>query len=253
MVIIKKKWLIDKGFLFSTQFWGEKKIYVAERYFPGQQLRIFISGDGHGEPPFKWAAQTCWKNYLNKFKGKICCHVELTQKDVLKELKKGSTKLVPKEILSLCGKKVFGWEPKVIEYVNELTWDFNDFVTFKLFNVQYIKKLYKNMDYIERSGFLRKEFYEATELLEKCINDSKIYEQDWIDLVNEKYVPKIVDLRIDPKLHHEIAKKIQEKINRYKDHVHLIACGPDHLRINPLYKYLHVPNKYFGIVDESSS
>lgn len=249
-MIISKNWLIDRGYLHSEGAWRK---LVAGRYYPKKKLKLFMTGDAHSKFPFRWASHGFWKDYLQKYidSNKICCHVEQHQKKVT------SSSVIPYLRKVYSNKKVFGWEPKAFLIIPEIL----EYLDKKRKNFHYVNKTdiadaTKKMKLVSKQSYLQDEYNKAKEILKKLSNGN-ISENDasgkFRSLLN-KYYGQTLELRLDPKVHKDIGSNIMKIIKKYKNDVHLITVGAEHMgkNINPLYNFIEPPYNCFGIADESN-
>lgn len=237
---ITSDWFVDMGFLVSEGFWGERRLDVAGRYFHGKELRVFMTGDAHHKP-FKWAARGSLTDYFRRYiiENRICCHVENFSNKV-------TIYSVPEAFRRVfSNNKVFGWEPEVFRSLNMLI---KYAQTPQLIDKTMMGKLMRELQFVSTQGYMRDEYRAARRIWRE---NTRYILVDFYEVIKD--TPNIAfAMRLDPRIQRAIGANIQRNINRYQDHIHLISCGAEHMKVFPLYNYVQPPAGCFGIADESS-
>jgi hypothetical protein len=215
--MLKNKWWVKKNLLFSGLDPGDELGRVADHLGDDYTPMLFMTGDGHREPPFGWTTKGVWPEFFRELArmNNICCHVEkysnaVTQDDV------------PISLRSVYNNgKVFGWEPDFYKELLPLSTEASELEVF------YLK---------------------GTELKVDPVPMSKLGDYG-------KYLGKFAGTRameLRTEIHDVVGATIQKNIDRYSDHLHLITCGDAHLTCkDPLYLHVKPPLGTFGVVDES--
>lgn len=229
--------------------------------------RFFLTGDGHGHPPFEWTnacprLQTHFKNLMNQ--GKLCAHVEEFQDQV-------TDRSIPLELCQLYDQgRVFGWELEIyrdllpimgayyeIAPVIEATDD--EDVIFPLIGqiVDLDRRMSRvrerlseigNPASLDRLGLESARYTKYFEgLKQRPKNRDRALEQAYARFLRE-YWAEADKLRtvVNP----SIGAKIHKKIIEYSECTHIISCGNEHISDNPLYNYIPLSDGVEGVVDE---
>ena len=267
----KGDWWVKKGMLASDESWNSQ---IAEtiKQFPRKVPRVFMTGDGHRNPPFTWTGQNFFQSLVQDVGNKICCHVE-EQPDGVKEHS------VPAQLNGVIKqKKLFGWEAPIYNEILEILRPLLDLLGAETIEKKVLVDLKKRMGNLVGKGYLVKE---GNDFIQFClaadkypqakvpVNQFAFIENTWQlddtkNLVKQKenftkvlldYNNAAMNFRTNPKIHFINASNIQTCIDRYSDHIHVIACGDAHIIAAPesnpipLYEFIHLPEGVFGIAD----
>ncbi len=228
----------------------------ADDYVP----MVFMTGDGHREPPFKWATFGPWADFFREIvdDNNICCHVEKYSDAV-------APGCVPEAFAKVFRNgKVFGWEPevfKVIQSIIQKIWGLRSHLLSEgSLKKSDIEGVTQQMLRVSREGYLDGEGAIAKFLGDKARNSKS-------DPVPATEIPEFDDLlriynhnamALRTKIHNRVGETIQRRIDEYPDHFHLITCGDAHMIITeddgvnypPLYSYVRPPTGCFGVADQ---
>ena len=221
--------------------------HFGDDYYPV----AFMTGDGHGHPPFKWATMGDWKTFFEKIvaENMVCLHVEEFPADVRSD----SVPALFKSVYT--AGKVYGWEPAFYQLIREVMELLQPLLASALSDEKLpsarLIQLLSRMIIVGKEGHLK----EQANLAEKY--QKVLFEMD-SETIDPKYVDGLTDflsgynrasfqLRTD--INDEIGAIIQSNMNRHPDDFHLITCGDAHILHNPLYKYVHPKTGAFGVVD----
>ncbi|WP_146041284.1 hypothetical protein [Pseudomonas sp. MPR-ANC1] len=259
----KGNWWIDKGVLMSDQR-AEELAAAAEQFPDEYDPMIFLTGDAHREPPFRWAARGVWANFFQPLiaANKIVCHVEQYPRAV-------SLQSVPPLFAPVfTNGKVFGWEHEVFPIIENLMKNYmNNANCFpSAVSVGLIKGVLGDSARVAEMGFLKAEYQAIVDFAKPFVGEKSAFEKFQAFVSSSSTVKPIpstdgakfkelystyyrAGMELRTGIHQHIAPRIQHLINTYSDHMHLITCGDAHLLVNPLYLYLQPPTGCFGIVD----
>lgn len=249
----EKNWWLKDGLLTSG---GDPtaNLSFAAGTFPSEYVpMVFMTGDGHRTPPFKWTTRGVWKDFFSEVvkDNKLCCHIE-TYADKVK------LSSVPAELSDVFhNKKVFGWEPevyKIIQNVMEMILEIVSKMP-KTVALRDIHDLSKQMWRVHDHGYLKSEGKLGMTFWEIAKQTGK--DQVPLNLMPGymgfllEYNTRAMELRTG--INDVIGANIQKIINLYPDHMHLITCGDAHIFHNPLHRFIEPPVGTFGIVDSNSA
>ena len=156
-----QNWWVKPGLLMSG-IDPSKEMSIAAKQFPDEYTpMVYITGDGHRTPPFKWATDDTWADFFKQFVGmnKICCHVETFSDEV-------KATSVPKLFEPVFhNRKVFGFEPNVFKTIKEIilfNMDMRSNISFDLPQpLSEIRSVVRQMSAVHDMGYLRDEGKEA--------------------------------------------------------------------------------------------
>jgi hypothetical protein len=258
----RQNWWDKKGLLTSGRD-PTPELALAAAQFPDEYApMVFMTGDGHGHPPFQWAEQANWSRMFEPCiaANLICCHVE-TYSDAV------TVESVPKMFSDVFhNQKVFGWEPDVFRIIQSISETLNALrahIQLKksetvggIGNVELhasdIRSLSSMMWRVHDHGYLKAEgkvamaYWDAArDIGKRMIRLNEL--PGYADFLTD-YSRAGMQLRVVA--NDAIGANIQRKIQKFPDHMHLITCGNAHILHNPLYLYIQPPLGTFGIVDE---
>lgn len=213
---------------------------------------LFMSGDAHRTPPFQWTTRGVWPKFFDSLvvADKLCCHVELYADAVKRDS-------VPDELGPVfTNGKVFGWESdiwkdieRVLDLCIKLISDLDGLFTIPK---KTINDMVTDMMSIGNRGYLQHEGQtsQAYSKMMKIMDDPvPAIELFGLKKFLQDYQREGIRLRSSASYHGEVARRIQQNIDRFSDHFHLITAGGAHLINNPLYGYILPPTGTFGVAD----
>lgn len=252
--------------------------------FSGKMPTVFVTGDAHRNPPFRWI-DSCRSDTLKRHfedlvnQGQLCVHVEQYKNQI-------KTDSVPKSLRKLIGmQRIFGWELEVYRYFQEVMrecspngrglLELDDRKVPNSYLIKSLEDVHRNIceadkrlkdigypttlkgkmeahgEYLKYYKHLRDESRPksivgklTTGWGAKPTKPSKNY----LTFLQE-YSTAANKLRTSPSVHTAIARKIQSTINVHSGCTHLITCGSKHLLCeHPLFKFILSP-KGGGVVD----
>ncbi|MEA2559573.1 MAG: hypothetical protein QOH06_1077 [Acidobacteriota bacterium] len=249
--MLKKNWYIKKNILCSGLDPGPALGFIADVFGDEYTPMLFMTGDGHRQPPFSWTTRGVWPDFFRQMAAmnKVCCHVEKYSDDVTKDD-------IPITLRSVFNNgKAFGWEPdfyKELQQVMEICFKTMSSETVDL---DVMGKIANSLNRIAKTAPLRKEADIATEYYLKGLSLNKdpvpMEALPNYDVFLAKFAgTRAMALRTE--VHAMVGATIQKNIDRYADHLHLITCGDAHITcIDPLYLHIKPPVGTFGVADES--
>ncbi len=235
------EWWVSPG-LLTTGNDPAPELQNAERQFPDEYVpMVFMTGDGHAIPGFQWTGRGVWRGFFDELveDNKICCHVETFADTV-------TAQRVPVWFRTVYdNQKVFGWEPGFYKSIGEVLKTIQDVLgelamehAIPLNDIRYISR---NAMLARDLGQLRARGLEARQQFEKLSSLN-------VDPIPAKALPQFLqfirDYRDDAmnlrtNIHHIVGPTIQQRIDEFPDHMHLITCGNAHdlpqraLRLHP--------------------
>lgn len=250
--MLRNKWWISKNLLWSGLDPGGELGPVADLIGDEYTPMLFMTGDGHEDPPFKWTAKGVWPDFFREMArmDNVCCHVEKYSDDVNKDD-------VPISLRSVFNNgKVFGWEPdfyKGLQQVMEICFKVMSDVTV---NLDVMGKIANTINGLTRWVPLQTEAGVATDFYMKGIS----LNADPVPMSKlpgyDTFLAKFAGTRamkLRTEIHRFVGANIQRNIDRYPDHLHVITCGDAHITCeDPLYLHVKPPVGTFGVVDENS-
>ena len=250
--MIKGKWLIQKGLLTSgldpSSVIAKAADFFGDEYTP----MVFMTGDGHRNPPFKWTTRGVWCNFFKEIVqiNGLCCHVEKYSDSVSKED-------VPLGLRAVFNNnKVFGWEPDFYKKLQELMEKCFSFIAVEKISMSDISIITNTMRRIAGLGYLTQEAITALDYWEKAKETKKDPVPMKLLPGYQKFLGKYAGTRamqLRTEIHKDVGATIQENIDRYAGDMHLITCGDAHITCSdPLYLHVKPPIGTFGVVDEVS-
>jgi hypothetical protein len=254
------EWWVEKGVL-TTSVDPTRDLEYAGEQFPDEYVpTVFMTGDGHREPPFAWTARHPWDDFFRNLvkENLICCHVEKFADAVTQDC-------VPVAFAPVYRNgKVFGWEPDVFKRIRDIIqriWTLRSQLQMNgSLSKSDIAGITGRMVVVGREGYLDGEAAIAEHLGQRARTSQS-------DPVPSREVPELDDLfkiynqnamALRTKVHNVVGKTIQRRMDAYPGHFHLITCGDAHM-INttdgglvypPLYTFVNPPTGTFGIADE---
>jgi hypothetical protein len=267
-----KSWWIEKGLLMNPA--RAEELAEAADHFPDDYTpMIFLTGDAHRDPPFRWAATGVWADFFRPLieADKVVCHVEQYPQDV-------NAHSVPALFASVFERgKVFGWEHAVFPILESAMGLYMQ--NLELFPNRIppslVDRILGDMSKVAKMGYLTNENAQLVKfagslvvkestlgkvrnllasLASPASSTSSSSPQFLAPEAGRQlkelcvaYTRSAMTLRTG--IHRDIAPAIQRLIHTYSDHIHLITCGDAHLVVNPLYQYIEPPIGYFGVVD----
>jgi hypothetical protein len=232
--------------------------------FPGGISQFFMTGDGHGHPPFRWALQCPdLKVHILTLaaQGTLCAHVELHQDGVTEDS-------VPGELMGLYNQgHIFGWElpiyrdlqvvmDKCLDLVSRVGIDGAAVLAPEVATLhQRMTSVDGNLGQIgnpvapggglaQHNVFLQ--YFQGVAAGTQAQNAGTENQYRTFLL---GYFNWAMGLRTSVGVHQAVAARIQNVINQYPNHTHIIACGDAHITTNPLYNYLPLPPAADGVAD----
>lgn len=257
---------------------------VASIQSSGKMPTVFMTGDGHRNPPFQWITRCeSLKQHFQDLldRDKLCVHVEEYEDQV-------NCNSVPPLLKPLhTRKRIFGWELEIYRSV-ELYWD--EFATHTLILLQLdpshpSKKLITSLEklhmYVCR---VQKRLHQIGFPAELAMSEAH---QEYLDYYKDRYeaslpkrfyqtlprarprMPKkeyskfakeyhetALKLRTSKGVHTAIGGKIRPALHRHSaGWTHLITCGKEHIDgcSNSLDRFLTLPGGENGVVDAESA
>jgi hypothetical protein len=250
-----QNWWVSPGLLISDSD-PTKELSTAAKQFPSEYTpMVYMTGDGHRTPPFKWATTDTWADFFTQFIGmnKICCHVETFSDEV-----KASS--VPKLFEPVFhNHKVFGFEPNVFKTIMDIIhfiWEIRPKISIgEAQSLSVIRSVITQMSAVHDMGYLRNEGENAMKqwdqirgLGKKGWDPVPAKALSYFSLFLSEYNDAAMNLRTV--VNDEMGAKIQRIIKQFPDHIHMITCGDAHIYMNPLYQYIQPPLGCFGIADK---
>jgi hypothetical protein len=248
---IGKWWRATTG-LLTQEADPDGELAEAGESFPDEYLpMLFMTGDGHRNPPFAWAVRDLWWGVFGDIveMDKLCCHVELFGDQVTQNS-------VPARLRPVYNRgKVFGWEPdfyrlvlKVMERALQMFANQDQGWTPK--DVIWITS---NIRAIGTLGYLRHRVQAAVTPHATALKTSKqrLTEKDLPGFARYLLAYQNDAMGLRTAINNVIGANIQRIVDRYPDHMHLITCGDAHITTNPLYGYVNPPVGTYGIADAS--
>lgn len=248
-------WWVETGILTSGNDPSKTLSSAADQFGDEYDPMLFMTGDGHRNPPFQWVDRGVWKGSFKDLvdDDKVCCHVE-TYSDAV------NINCVPSSLVKVfLNGKVFGWEPdfyKILQVIMETALDM-------LVEASRTSKYSKNDIH-----FVTKEMYRVHHQ-GHLIGEGRLAMTFWdiarsynVQQVSSSSLPGFTDflkhyqkqaMKLRTLIHPQIAGRIQKRIDEFPDHLHLITCGDAHVKINPLYGYIKPATGTFGVADQSSA
>ncbi len=232
------------------------ELSAASDQFPDEYTpTVFMTGDGHGSPPFQWLDKGVWPDFFRDLiaDDKICCHVEKYSDAPTRDS-------VPISLRPVFDNgKVFGWEPefyKIIQKIMELYIDTapkawgeiprQDAAEF----IGWVMGVPKEIRFL---ADIRQDVEVFAEILARETSDKNKFLPNHMGASFQGIVKKYRDTAylLRTEIHDIVGATIQRNINKYSDHIHLITCGDAHITENPLYRYIDPPIGCFGVADAS--
>jgi hypothetical protein len=252
-------WWVSRGVLTSGDDPSGELAGAAEQFGDDYTPMVFMTGDGHRTPAFQWATRGCFTGFFDEAidDNKVCCYVETFSDSVKADQ-------VPVSFQRVHGNhKVFGWEPAVfrniqgiIEWIVEWIPKIHDDQTPDVQEIHYISR---EMYLVHNNGYLRLQGDRAMQYRDivrarKGFPSDQVLLKQFLQFIKD-YQRAAIALRVDPAVHRVVGRTIQQRIDQYPDHVHLITCGDAHVKdlANPLYNFITPPPGVFGVADESKS
>jgi len=256
-------WWVKKKLLTSGLDPGAE-LALASELFPDEYApAVFMTGDGHRNPPFEWTNRGVWTGFFDGIvaDNKLCCHVEEYADAV-------SADAVPRHLQQVfMNRKVFGWEPECFKAVEQILKSVNSLLPFAMdkgetMAMSDIEALVKHLDAFRNSPdagrHLVDELTMARQfLLLKAVKNVQVKSGAPVvaaarmlgfDALLQQC--KDISMQLRTVMNDAIGRNIKAVIDRYPDHMHLITCGDAHVTTNPLYGYIEPPIGTFGIADE---
>jgi hypothetical protein len=248
-----RNWWVKPG-LLTSGIDPTKELSIAGEQFPDEFTpMVYMTGDGHRTPPFKWATQDVWSGFFKQFidMNKICCHVETFSNEVQAT---SVPKLFEPVFYNL---KVFGFELEVFKIIKVIIPYNMEMRSSKIAVGQSqplseIRYITKEMWRVHDMGYLQNEGEEAMRQWEK-------FKSMGHDPVPAKALPgfskflseyNYAAMALRTVVNDEIGANIQRIIKQFPDHLHMITCGDAHIFENPLYNYIQPPLGCFGVADQ---
>ncbi len=223
--------------------------------------RFFLTGDGHGNPPFQWVnacpAMTLYFQNL-MFNNRLCAHVEQHQEDV-------TINSVPNQLQLLYGQnRIFGWELDIYRDLQPLMEMCLAIAAAPNLNPGIIAN-----DVVE----LHREIVRVDALLWQIGNPAGLrnlvgqsfqfrgYFQGVASNGNPRnlategqYAAFVMNyfniaMGLRTTVNNYIGQNIQNVINAHPNDTHIITCGDAHIFHNPLQNYINLPHGANGVVD----
>lgn len=250
------KWWVEQHLLTSgqdaTQTLGRVADMFGDEYIP----MLFMTGDGHREPPFQWTTRGLWGRFFTEVvqMNKVCCHVELFSDGV-------TINSVPNNLAQVYRNgKVFGWEPDIYRVILSILDDVLTMVGDDQFsfarNKAGIKDILGRMNEVGNAGLLAQHAVMGASLYANfqlgTANDDDALLDQTITAFKAFLMQYQRDaMRLRTGINDLIGANIQAKIDQYPDHIHLITCGDAHITTNPLYNFIAPPPGFFGVADQN--
>ena len=227
--------------------------------------RFFLTGDGHGYPPFEWinACPRLRAHFIDLMaKNKLCAHVEQFKDQV-------TAQSIPLELCQLYDqRRVFGWELEIFadllpiidncrEIAPPVQADHNVFALLDQI-VDLLRRMSRvserlseignpaSLDTLARESARYTKYFEG--LKQRPTSRDRARELDCGKFLMA-FQNEVGDkLRTD--VNPYIGANIQKKIIEFADCTHLITCGGAHITTNPLDAYIPLAEGAEGVVDE---
>ncbi|MCP4344662.1 MAG: hypothetical protein GY795_03935 [Desulfobacterales bacterium] len=244
-------------------------------------VSVFLTGDGHSEPPFLWTEHSVLtRDILPKLinKNLVCAYVETYNNEVTADD-------VPDWMLKVFqNKKVFGWELDFFRLIKDLNdasqnwrmnlnnkkYDHNKALitidglleqvikrrgevnmTGKMLNAAQSFRTNSKPYIVESQGYMS---YAASFVHTPKKNEQKKNptHNDYNRLAEQSRNVKDELLNLRDRCNRSFAASIWKYMKNYEHHLHFIACGDAHVKIDPIQNYLNLPKKETGIVDSGA-
>lgn len=240
---------IDDG-QFNALFVGEGK----------QIPRFWMSGDGHGNPPFEWmngkSSPLLKQHFVDRMAaGKLCAHVEVYADAV-------TVNSVPQQFKALYESgNVFGWELEIYKSLEPVMRtcidvagrvDQLDSETLKLTAMSIESKIGVVERLLTDFGSpkcMAGQQAEAAKFHAAIIKGTASLDEYSMFLIG--YQKAAMVMRTANEVHKKVAENIGAKVKLNPDCTHVIACGDAHLIDNPLYKFIKLPAEASGVWDKA--
>jgi hypothetical protein len=246
-------WMVQQGFLRTTLDPSDTLGAAAEEFPDEYTPTVYLTGDGHRDPPFAWTTQNAWPGFFRDLieADGLCVHVEEYPENV-------TVGSVPDLLRPLVTRgRVFGWEPAFYRTIQAVMERCREVAGEDRLRPRDISSLARAMIEVSQAGYLRNEAIRATTFNLTAMN---LIERD--DLVPMDrlvgyrqflvaYINTAMRLRVE--INDVIGGNVQRVIDRFPDNVHLVTCGNAHLVQNPLYQYIDPPPGCFGVVDTAQN
>ena len=251
--MLRNKWWIKKNLLWSGLDPGDELGGVADRIGDEYTPMLFMTGDGHAEPPFKWTAKGVWPDFFREMArlNNICCHVEKFSDAVTKDD-------IPITLVSVFhNRKVFGWEPDFYRSLHQVMEICLKTMSADTVELGIMGKIANTLNRVADIVPLKAEAAIATEFYLKGMS-LKVDPVPMAKLPKyDEFLGKFAGTRamaLRTEIHAIVGDIIQRNIDRYPDHLHLITCGNAHILCHdPLYDHINPPVGTFGVVDENKA
>ncbi|NYF22068.1 hypothetical protein HDC36_003544 [Xanthomonas sp. JAI131] len=258
-----RNWWVKKK-LLTCGLDPAAELSVASELFPDEYAPVvFMTGDGHRNPPFEWTNRGVWTGFFDGIMAdnKLCCHVEVYADAVAADS-------VPRHLRPVfMNRKVFGWEPECFKAVEGILISVNALLPFAMDSKEVmamsdIEALVGHIDAFRNSPDAGRHLVDEQTMARQFLS---LKASRQVQLANGKRVVATagmlgfdklllqcnrISMQLRTVMNDVMGRNIQAVIDRHPDHMHLITCGDAHVTTNPLYGYIEPPIGTFGIADE---
>jgi hypothetical protein len=249
--MLMNKWWIKKNLLCSGLDPGSELGRVGDHLGSDYTPTLFMTGDGHREPPFSWTARGVWPDFFREMAriNNICCHVEKFSHAVTKD----DIPITLRPVFN--NGKVFGWEPDFYIELHQVMEICLKTMSAETVSLDVMGKIANSLNRLANTVPLKPEAATATDYYLTGMSLAT----DPVPMAKlpkyEMFLGKLAGTRamaLRTEIHDIVGATIQRNIDRYPDHLHLITCGDAHMTCkDALYLHIKPPVGTFGVADES--
>lgn len=247
----KGNWWVKEGVLTSSLD-PTSEMSLAANAFPSEYVpMVFMTGDGHRRPPFKWTCHEHWLSFFDALvaANEICCHVEKYSDAVESED-------VPANLQKVfMNNKVFGWEPEIFKDLEKIQNECFRMMGEDKISISEVRILTNSMRRVTLSNYLEDESNIASEFYLNAIALRSEYFSLSALKGYENFIGKYAGtsvMKLRTLIHAEVGSTIEGHMKLLPDHMHIVTCGDAHISCSdPLYDHVAPPIGTFGIADRS--